>query len=54
MPATAGLGGLLTLVLYVMSHATVTIPGTIWEESVIIGMKIEMSTGSGKTQLYKY
>ena len=54
MPATAVLGGLLTLVVYCMSHATVTIPGTNWEESVLIWMAIGMPTGSGKTPLYKY
>ena len=54
MPPTAVLGGLLTLVVFALSHATVGVPKTNWVESVLLWVSIGMPTESGKTPLYKY
>ena len=42
MPPTALLGGLLTLVVFALSHATVGVPTTNWVESVLMWVSVGM------------
>ena len=54
MPPTAVLSGLMILTGYCTSHATVSVPGTEWEEPILVWISIGMPTGSGKSPLYKF
>ena len=52
MPPDAILCGILILTSFFMSHCTVTVPGTVWVEPVLLWLSIAMPTGSGKTPLF--
>ena len=54
MPPTAVLGGLLTLTIFAMSHATVSVPNTRWVEPVLAWVSIGMPVGSEQDSLYQY
>ena len=54
MPPTAVLGGLVIIISFALSHASVSVPGTQWIEPVIVWISIGMPTGSGKSPLFKY
>ena len=54
LPPTAILGGLLIIVSFAMSRACVSVPSTPWVEPIIQWVSIGMSTGCGKSPLYKY
>ena len=41
------LSGLMTEVVFCMSHACVSVPDTDWVEPVLLWVSIEMPTGSG-------
>lgn len=51
MAPSAVLSGLLAIISYASSHATVTIPKT---EPVLLWVSIIMPTGCGKSPLFKY
>ena len=48
------LSGLLILTSFVLSPAVVLVPGTNWEEPVLIWLTISMPTGSRKTTIYQF
>lgn len=54
MPPTAVLSGIISEVAFCMSHATVSIPETDWDEPILLWISVGMPTGSGKSSLYKY
>ena len=54
MPATAVLSGLLLLISHCLSHCVVKVPGTSWNEPLLIWLTICMPTGSGKTPLFTF
>ena len=53
MPPTAVLSGYVILTSYMLSPSVVTVPGTSWEEPVLVWLTICMPTGSGKSVLFK-
>ena len=54
MPPIAVLGGLLINTSYIISPATVQVPGTEWCEKALVWLSINMPTGSTKSALYLY
>ena len=54
VPASAVLGGLLTLTSFVMSPAVAKVPSTDWTEPTLIWITISMQTGSRKSTIYQY
>ena len=54
MPPIAVLGGLLINTSYIISPATVQVPGTEWCEKALVWLSINMPTGSTKSALYQY
>ena len=54
IPPVAVLGGLISVTSYIVSPATVTVPGTDWVEPAIVWLAINMPTGSTKSSLYHY
>lgn len=50
----AVLGGLLILTSFVLSPATITVPGTDRVEPALIWLTISMPTGSRKTTIYQF
>ena len=57
MPPTAVLSGLMILTGYCTSHATVSVPGTEWEEPILVwisvGLYDELSSFLTQINLYK-
>lgn len=51
---TSVLGGYLILGSYVLSPASVKVPGTNWEEPILLWLTISMPTGSGKSTLFRH
>ena len=54
LPATAVLSGYLILGSFILSPASVKVPGTNWEEPVILWLTVSMPTGSGKSTLFRH
>ena len=54
IPPTAVLGGLVVCTSYMISPATVKVPGTEWSEKSLVWLSINMPTGSTKSALYQY
>lgn len=54
VPSTAVLGGYIVLSSFVLSPASVKIPGTDWDEPVLMWLTVAMPTGSGKSTLFRH
>ena len=54
MPPMAVLSGYVILTSYMLSPSVVTVPGSSWEEPVLVWLTICMPTGSGKSVLFKH
>lgn len=54
VPSTSVLGGYVVLCSFVMSPSTVILPGTDWNEPVLLWLTITMPTGSGKSTLFRH
>ena len=54
VPPTAILSGLIILTSFIMSPSIVKVPGTPWQEPVLIWLTISMPTGSRKTTIYRF
>lgn len=51
---TAVLSGYLVLGSYIMSPASIKVPGTTWEEPILLWLTVCMPTGSGKSTLFRH
>lgn len=54
VPPTAVLGGYIVLSSFIISPATVLVPGTDWQEPVLLWLTVTMPTGSGKSTLFRH
>ena len=54
MPPTAVLGGYIVVASFMLSPSSVKIPGTDWDEPILIWLTVTMPTGSGKSTLFRH